>query len=127
MIGRSSVPLCIDALKAAVAEAKKGKDVHRYREAWECIRVAAPGEPEAHFDTAWAEATERSNKAETHRLEMELRGYKNNLVKESIRVSVVPRGGHRSHAYARRRCSLSDRVLVIDGQRGLGSSSRRDW
>ena len=87
LIGRSSVPLCVDALKAAIAEAKKGKDVQRYRDAWECIRVAAPSEPEAQFDRAWEAATEKSNKAETHRLEVELKGYKNNLVKESIRVS----------------------------------------
>lgn len=81
------MPLCVDALKAAIAEAKKGKDVQRYRDAWECIRVVAASEPEAQFDRAWEEATEKSNKAETHRLELELKGYKNNLVKESIRVS----------------------------------------
>jgi COP9 signalosome complex subunit 1 len=81
------VPLCVDALKAAVVEAKKGKDVSRYRDAWDCIRIAAPSEPEAKFDNAWVEGKERANKAETHRLEMELKGYKNNLIKESIRVS----------------------------------------
>lgn len=86
MIGRTSVALCIDALKAAIAEAKKGKDVHRYREAWECIRIAAPNEAEARWDQAWVDNTEKANKQETLRLENELRGYKNNLVKESIRV-----------------------------------------
>lgn len=86
LIGRSSVPLCVDALKAAIAEAKRGKDVQRYRDAWECIRVAAPTEPESQWDPAWVENTEKANKMETARLEAELKQYKNNLVKESIRV-----------------------------------------
>lgn len=81
------MPLCIDALKAAVTEAKAGSDVLRYREAWDCLRVAAPGEPEAQRDDSWIETTERANRAETTRLETELKGYKNNLIKESIRVS----------------------------------------
>lgn len=90
LIGQSSVPLCVDALKAAVAEAKTGKDVQRYRDAWECVRVAAPGEPEASWDQGWVEQVERSNKTETQRLESELKIYKNNLVKESIRVRSTP-------------------------------------
>lgn len=68
-------------------EAKAGSDVSRYSEAWDCIRVAAPNEPEAQKDNGWMENTERANKAETARLETELKGYKNNLIKESIRVS----------------------------------------
>ena len=79
--------LCVDALKAAVTEAKSGRDVQRYREAWESLRVAAPHEPEAALDNAWIDNTEKLNKTETARLEAELKGYKNNLIKESIRVS----------------------------------------
>ena len=86
LIGQSSVPLCLDALKAAVAEAKKGKDIQRYRDAWECIRLAGPNEPEAQFDNAWVNGTTKLNTILTNQLEAELKGYKNNLVKESIRV-----------------------------------------
>jgi COP9 signalosome complex subunit 1 len=50
------------------------------------IRAAAPNEPEAIFDQAWVDKTDKANRTETHRLEVELKGYKNNLVKESIRV-----------------------------------------
>ncbi|KAI1453590.1 26S proteasome subunit RPN7-domain-containing protein [Annulohypoxylon moriforme] len=94
LIGQSSVPLCVDALKAAVAEAKRGKDIQRYRDAWECIHSAAPDEPEAKWDEAWATKTERANKAETLRMETELKGYKNNLVKESIRIGHRDLGEH---------------------------------
>lgn len=80
------MPLCVDALKAAIVEAKRGKDTHRYREAVECLRLAAPSEPEATFDQQWLEAQEAANQIETNRLLTELKGYKNNLIKESIRV-----------------------------------------
>lgn len=85
-IGKSCVPLCVEALKAAVREAKSGSDVRRYKEAWEAIRIAAPNDPDAVRDERWIEDTTRANAAETARLETELKGYKNNLIKESIRV-----------------------------------------
>ncbi|TGJ81659.1 hypothetical protein E0Z10_g7087 [Xylaria hypoxylon] len=94
LIGQCSVPLCLDALKAAVIEAKKGKDVQRYRDAWECIRFAGPDEPEAQLDDAWVNNTGRSNRTLTHQLETELKGYKNNLVKESIRIGHRDLGEH---------------------------------
>lgn len=69
-----------------MAEAKKGRDVQRYRDVWEQIRIAAPSEPEAQWDQTWADTTHKENTRETSRLEAELKGYKNNLIKESIRV-----------------------------------------
>ncbi len=80
----------MDALKAAIAEAKRGRDLQRYRDAVECLRLAAPSEPETTYDRQWMEATEKSNRAEIVRLEAELKGYKNNLIKESVRVGLVP-------------------------------------
>ena len=87
LIGRSSVTLCIDALKAAIAEAKRGRDTQRYRDAVECLRIASPSDLEANFDQKWLEQQEVANRAETARLQAELKVYKNNLIKESIRVS----------------------------------------
>lgn len=83
------MPLCVEALKTAVREAKTGEDVGRYKDAWDLIRVAAPGEPEAILDQDWIDRKERENMNELHRLDTELKGYRNNLIKESIRVSVV--------------------------------------
>ena len=48
--------------------------------------MIAPNEPEAVRDDAWISTVDRHNQAETARLEAELKGYKNNLIKESIRV-----------------------------------------
>ncbi|KAI0180829.1 26S proteasome subunit RPN7-domain-containing protein [Hypoxylon sp. FL1284] len=94
LIGQSSVALCIDALKAAIAEAKKGKDTDRYTDAWNCIKIAAPDEPEAKYDDGWVGLTTKNNQAETLRLEAELKGYKNNLIKESIRIGHRDLGQH---------------------------------
>lgn len=86
LIGISSTYLCLEALKAAVVEAKKGSDVGRYEHAVSMLYEAVPNDPEATLDTAWIEKSRRNVKMETDKMESELKGYKNNLIKESIRV-----------------------------------------
>lgn len=66
-----------------------------YRNAVEALHEVAPEEPEAQLDKGWVDATDGANKKETTRLENELRGYKNNLVKESVRVSFPTSQNHR--------------------------------
>ena len=46
----------------------------------------APDDPDAVLDRMWMEKTRKKVKIETDRMELELKGYKNNLIKESIRV-----------------------------------------
>ena len=87
-IGRHSVSLCIDALRAATTEAKRGRDCDRYKAAQEMFAMVSPHEPEARYDKDWVDRTVKENAAKTKRLEDELKGYKNNLIKESIRVSL---------------------------------------
>ncbi|KAJ2977491.1 hypothetical protein NUW58_g7796 [Xylaria curta] len=138
LIGQCSVPLCLDALKAAVIEAKQGKDVQRYRDAWECIRVAGPNEPEAQFDDAWVNATTKANKIFTHQLEAELKGYKNNLIKESIRIGHRDLGEHlesignlngAADAYVKMRPDASTISHIVDvGRHIIGIMlQKRDW
>lgn len=86
LIGTCSTYLATEALKAAIAEAKSSKDVGRYERAVAALAEVAPTESEATFDTEWIDRTRKVVKAETDRLEHELKGYKNNLIKESIRV-----------------------------------------
>jgi COP9 signalosome complex subunit 1 len=69
-----------------VAEAKKGRNVAHYNAAQEAYSRVAPDEPEAQHDDQWVANMEKQNKVEGARLEAELKGYKNNLIKESIRV-----------------------------------------
>lgn len=89
LIGTCSSYLAPEALRLAVAEAKSGKDVSRYENAVRALAEVAPNDKEAVLDTEWVERTQRTIKAETDRLEQELRGYKNNLIKESIRVWIL--------------------------------------
>lgn len=86
LIGTCSTHLSAEALKAAIAEAKSGKDIGRYEQAVAALAEVAPHESEATPDTKWIDHMQKVVKAETDRLEHELRGYKNNLIKESIRV-----------------------------------------
>lgn len=89
LIGTCSTYLSAEALKLAVTEARSGKDVNNYQKAVEALARVAPSESEATLDTTWIEQTLKNVKADTDRLEHELKGYKNNLIKESIRVSQV--------------------------------------
>lgn len=88
LIGTCSPPLATDALKAAISEAKASKDILRYEKAVRALAKVAPSEPEASLDSSWVQETQQFVKTQTDRLEHELRGYKNNLIKESIRVSI---------------------------------------
>jgi hypothetical protein len=88
LIGACSPVLRIEALRAAVAEARSGNDLKSYEDALQLLRRSSRGsEIEFQADSAWIEKKDKQNKAETTRLEHELKGYKNNLIKESIRVS----------------------------------------
>jgi len=85
-IGSHSTYLAIDAWRAAIAEAKQGKNVRLYLALAENFALVAPDDPAASIDTAWAEDQTRQVQAEQEKLEHELKSYKNNLIKESIRV-----------------------------------------
>ena len=86
LIGTSSSYLYSEALKAAIAEARKGTDVQRYENAVAYLREIAPGDADATPDLDWMDRTKKQVKSATDKMELELKGYKNNLIKESIRV-----------------------------------------
>ncbi|RFU76853.1 cop9 signalosome subunit 1 [Trichoderma arundinaceum] len=138
LIGKCCVPLRAEALKAAVAEAKSGSDVTRYKDAWHMLRAAAPDDPEARRDEAWIEATEAANRTETTRLETELKGYRNNLIKESIRMGNEDLGKHfesigklaeATEAYNKMRHDVSTTKHIFDCGMHLASVAfqRHDW
>lgn len=78
-------PLSQHALSLAIASAKNGKDVSLYRRLVELASMLDLKEL-ASQDTEWMNKTEDANKRESTRLEQELKGYKNNLIRESIRM-----------------------------------------
>ncbi len=122
----------------ANAEALKSVAVSRYREVWGYIRQAMPNEPEARFHKSWVDNTEAANAAETKRLEREMKVYKNNLVKESIRMGHEELGKHleaigdlvgAAEAYNRMRPDISTPKHVVDLGKHLVSVAvqRREW
>ncbi|KAF4637910.1 hypothetical protein G7Y89_g172 [Cudoniella acicularis] len=93
-IGFFSGFLGVDALKLAAREAKLGRDTKKYLEAQTLLEQLGPEEREAIRDLSWIDSMDKKNQAETHRLEAELKGYKNNLIKESIRMGNEDLGNH---------------------------------
>ncbi|KAL6703705.1 hypothetical protein ACN47E_009399 [Coniothyrium glycines] len=85
-IGSHSPYLAVDAYRLAITEAKKGKNVSLYTGLVEEFSGIAPQDSAALTDTAWAEKKTRDTQQEQDRLEHELKSYKNNLIKESIRM-----------------------------------------
>ncbi|RKF63653.1 COP9 signalosome complex subunit 1 [Erysiphe neolycopersici] len=94
LIGVNSTVLGVEALKAAISDAKNGKDIQRYLGAQSVLETIAPQEPEANKDIEWISYIERMVQMETQRLEAELKQYKNNLIKESIRMGNEDLGRH---------------------------------
>ena len=52
----------------------------------EALEKLSPNDPLAMLDTDWMESKAKKVKVQTDQLEHELKTYKNNLIKESIRV-----------------------------------------
>ncbi|KAJ9410107.1 hypothetical protein DTO045G8_2100 [Paecilomyces variotii] len=138
LIGTCSTYLSTEALKAAVTDAKSGKDVSRYERAVRALAEVAPNESEAVLDTEWVDRTQKLVKAETDRLEHELKGYKNNLIKESIRMGNEDLGAHyhqigdlasASKAYSRMRdyCTTPNHIASMLFKIINVSVDRGDW
>lgn len=87
LIGTTSIYLSVDALHAAIAEAKQGKDVNFYTLLTDRLHSVAPEDPLGIPDVQWCERKAKEVKVELESLEQQLKQYKNNLIKESIRVS----------------------------------------
>lgn len=125
LIGTTSPLLAPEALRYAVAEAKQGRDVSRYDTILSAIQEIIPKDPLAIPDLSWKEHVAKQVKAESDRLETELKGYKNNLIKESIRMGHDDLGQHFHRtgdlinsvkAYSRMRdyCTTPSHVVIMN-------------
>lgn len=73
------------ALALAIGHAKNGKDLQLYHRLLD-LASNLDLQDLAKVDTEWATRKDEENRRESARLEGELRGYKNNLIRESIRM-----------------------------------------
>ncbi|ETI25908.1 hypothetical protein G647_02685 [Cladophialophora carrionii CBS 160.54] len=95
LIASCSTVLAEEAARLALIEAKRGNDVRNYQEAVALLKWVSAGKNlDNLLDPLWAAQQEKKNNAETARLENELKGYKNNLIKESIRMGNEDLGTH---------------------------------
>jgi COP9 signalosome complex subunit 1 len=138
LIGNCSVILGVDAFKLAVREAKHGKDIQKYLDAQTPLETLAPQEREATRDTAWMDRTKGLNGVETHRLDSEVKGYKNNLIRESTRMGHEDLGKHYQalgdlpkafEAYSRMRADAQTPKHIIDISKHLieVGIEQRNW
>lgn len=125
LIGTSSSYLFLEALKAAIAEAKQGTDVQRYENAVSCLREIAPNDTDATPDLDWIDRMKKQVKGATDKMELELKGYKNNLIKESIRMGYDDLGHHyhrigelskSNKAYSQMRdfCTTNSHIVIMN-------------
>ncbi|KAF2756364.1 PCI-domain-containing protein [Pseudovirgaria hyperparasitica] len=94
LIGTTSTVLSLDALRLAVQQAERGKDVEAYLTATSALSQVAPNDPAGQVDQKLVDHKLKVIKAESERLEKELKGYRNNLIKESIRMGNEDLGRH---------------------------------
>jgi COP9 signalosome complex subunit 1 len=93
-IARLCPPLALDALHLAIPTSTKAKDTQQYLDLVKLLHSLKPDDEMATVDSEWVTKTNKLNEHETERLEHELRGYKNNLIKESIRMGQEDLGTH---------------------------------
>lgn len=137
-IGSHSPYLALDAYRLAIAEAKKGKNVDLYLQLAEELSGIAPQDPAAFTDTAWAEKKAQESQREQDRLEHELKSYKNNLIKESIRMGNEDLGhffyaigdysnSHKSYMKMRESCTSNKHLADMTLRLVYVSIAQKSW
>eukprot|EP00270_Netrium_digitus_P022112 TRINITY_DN977_c0_g1_i2.p1 TRINITY_DN977_c0_g1~~TRINITY_DN977_c0_g1_i2.p1 ORF type:complete len:370 (-),score=100.16 TRINITY_DN977_c0_g1_i2:57-1166(-) len=80
----SSEALELEALRMAVDESKKGDNTSVYKEVVE--KISGRLGPAYNYDKDWVDLVDKRATQRHEKLEIELNGYKTNLIKESIRM-----------------------------------------
>ncbi|KAJ3161988.1 cop9 signalosome complex subunit [Geranomyces michiganensis] len=85
-----------DALTAALSDIRETLDFNKYIAVHAKLNAALQlaGKPEVPLDHAWVKAAKQSYKEKSDKLERELKDYKTNLIKESIRMGYNDLGDH---------------------------------
>lgn len=137
-IGSHSPYLAPDAYRLAIADAKKGKNVNLYTTLVEEYSTIAPQDTAALTDTVWAEKKTRETQLEQDRLEHELKSYKNNLIKESIRMGNEDLGhfyygtgdyssAHKAYMKMREHCTSNKHLADMTLRLVYTSITQKSW
>ncbi|KAK9768855.1 hypothetical protein K7432_000189 [Basidiobolus ranarum] len=93
-------PLQVEAYKQTLKEIQaNSSDTNKYLDTLAKLNevLISKGEETVSQDSAWIETTNKRNKLHAEKLEAELKNYKNNLIKESIRMGHKDLGDHYYH------------------------------
>ncbi|ORZ15645.1 26S proteasome subunit RPN7-domain-containing protein [Absidia repens] len=115
----------LEAYHFAVNEIKNATDnIELYESSIKKMNLALTqqAKPTMETDTEWVETTSKKNKRNLEQLELELKSYKNNMVKESIRVAQMKLGDHyysvgnaseaiKCYSRAREYCTTSKSIM----------------
>ncbi|KAJ4286050.1 hypothetical protein N0V90_013397 [Kalmusia sp. IMI 367209] len=137
-IGSHSTYFAIDAYRTAIAEAKRGKNVKLYLDLTEEFAQIVPDDPIALTDTTWAEDKTKKIEAEKDKLEHELKSYKNNMIKESIRMGNEDMGhfycaigdwsaAHKAYMRMREHCTSPRHLADMTLRLVLVSIAQKSW
>ncbi|KAK9469320.1 26S proteasome subunit RPN7-domain-containing protein [Lipomyces arxii] len=85
-IADKSPELAENALVLAITRLKQSLDVSRYEDTVERLKEISPSNKFAAVDQAWIDTVTNKSRITGDKLELELKSYKNNLIKESIRM-----------------------------------------
>ncbi|KAF2867964.1 26S proteasome subunit RPN7-domain-containing protein [Massariosphaeria phaeospora] len=137
-IGSSSIYLAVEAYRSAITEAKRGKNVELYQTLVKELATISPSDPAAFPDEAWVEKKTRDVKEELDRLDHELKSYKNNLIKESIRMGNEDMGhfyfacgdyteAHKSYYRMREHCTSAKHLANMTLRLVYVSIAQKAW
>ncbi|KAF2741310.1 PCI-domain-containing protein [Polyplosphaeria fusca] len=137
-IGATSMYLSVDAYRMAITEAKRGKCPKLYIDLVEEFGGISPNDPLALADMAWAERRTRDNKDELDKLDHELKSYKNNLIKESIRMGNEDLGhfhyasgdfanAHKAYYRMREHCTSAKHIADMTLRLAYVSVAQKQW
>ncbi|KAI9008335.1 26S proteasome subunit RPN7-domain-containing protein [Gaertneriomyces semiglobifer] len=118
-------PLAVDAYSAALQELQSTADVSKYVKVHKKLNevLSANGKPSASLNEPWIDRMTKEARLKTEKLEKELKDYKNNMIKESIRMGYNDLGDHlyscgdligAQRAYARTRDYNTTAKHIVD-------------
>ncbi|KAF2022118.1 PCI-domain-containing protein [Aaosphaeria arxii CBS 175.79] len=137
-IGSCSPFLALEAYRTAITEAKKGKNIKLYLSLVEDFAKISPSDPLAVTDSAWVDKKKRDVKEEQDKLEHELKAYKNNLIKESIRMGHEDLGhffyatgnfadAQKAYMRMREHCTSSKHIADMGLRVTLATIAQQSW
>ncbi|KAI5810083.1 26S proteasome subunit RPN7-domain-containing protein [Peziza echinospora] len=94
LIGDTCRPLAVEALKLAISILKKSSDVTRYKAAVATLYSIDPTDADARLDEEWVDKVSKRVANDLEKFDAQLKSYKHNLIKESIRMGHEDLGNH---------------------------------